>query len=145
MPHAIHTFMDSVSNNVWDNTMFIHKVEHVVLATPIDEEGNQKNPSLTKTLLFPEYSEEYPHIENTIGYQGRPGGPEIYINLNDNSEHHGPGGQRHHDLVEEADPCFGKITHGIDVLKKFIELSAKAVQNGEISYTKIESMRFIRK
>ncbi len=145
MPHAIHTFMDSVVNGVWDDTMFIHKVQHVVLATPIDEKGNQKSPELTKKLLFPEYSEKFPHVEHTIGYQGRPGGPEIYINLDDNSAHHGPGGQKQHDLVEEADPCFGKITHGIEVLTKFIELNAKAVQNNDISYSKIEYMKFMKK
>lgn len=145
MPHAIHTFMDSVISGVWDNTLFIHKVDHVILAAPIDDEGNQKSPELTKTLLFPEYSEEFPHVEHTIGFQGRPGGPEIYVNLDDNSKHHGPGGQKHHDLVEEADPCFGKITHGIDVLTKFIGINSKAVRENTVSTTKIVYMRYVRK
>ena len=123
MPHAIHTFLDLVENKVWKNTMFIHKVEHVVLAAPIDVQGKQKSPDIAKKLLFPEYSNKFPHVEHTVGFQGRPGGPEIYINLDDNSEYHGPGGQQQHNLVEEADPCFAKVISGFEVLREFAEMN----------------------
>ncbi len=145
MPHAVYSFMEMVKNKVWDETLFIHKVDHVVLAAPIDEEGKLKDPTNSKPLLFPEYSEKFPHVKNTIGFQGRPGGPEIYINLDDNRDHHGPGGQKQHDLVEEADPCFGVITKGVEVLDEFRALSRKAQSLGEdeIYYSKIVSMKYI--
>jgi len=145
MPHSVHTFMEMIQYKVWDDTMFIHKVSHVVLAAPIDEEGGSKKIEHAKQLLFPEYSDEFPHEANTIGFQGRPGGPEIYINLDDNSDHHGPGGQKHHDLVEEADPCFGKIVSGLDVLEEFRALNQKAESLGEqeVYYTKIITMKYI--
>ena len=59
-------------------------------------------------VAFQEYSPEYPHVQWTVGLAGRPGGPDFYISKVDNSANHGPGGQSHHDLHEEADPCFGK-------------------------------------
>lgn len=141
MPHAIHTFMDLVVNDVWKSTMFIHKVEHVVLAAPIDVNGNQKSPDVAKKLLFPEYSQEFPHVEHTVGFQGRPGGPEIYINLDDNSDYHGPGGQQQHDLVEEADPCFAKVVTGFEVLREFAEMNRKARTEDQVFYSEIIDMR----
>lgn len=143
MPHAVHAFVNMVENKIWDDTMFIHKVDHVVLAAPINSSGTSKKPKLTKKLLFPEYSDEFPHSKYTIGFQGRPGGPEIYINLDDNRDYHGPGGQLQHDLVEEADPCFGTITHGRDVLEEFQQLNARAQEEDDVYYSKIESMRLV--
>ena len=141
MPHSIHTFMEYVVKGVWDDTVFIHKVEHVLMASLIDGQGNKKSPEIAEPLLFPEYSELYPHVKNTVGFQGRPGGPEIYINLEDNSKHHGPGGQKQHYLVEEADPCFAKVIDGIEILETIMALNVKATQTGEILFTKIESMK----
>jgi len=143
MPHAIRTFMDFVQNHVFDDTLFIHKVEHVVLAAPIDLDGNLKNREMSKSLLFPEYSEKFPHVEHTVGFQGRPGGPQIYINLDDNSHDHGPGGQKQYDLVEEADPCFAKVISGFDVLKDMISINEKATEKNEVHYTKIEYMKLV--
>lgn len=141
MPHAIHTFMDLVQARVWKETMFIHKVEHVVLAAPIDKQGNQKSPDIAKKLLFPEYSPEFPHVEHTVGFQGRPGGPEIYVNLDDNTAYHGPGGQQQHDLVEEADPCFAKVVSGLEVLKEFSSMNEKARREDQVYYTEIVDLR----
>ena len=142
MPHSIHTFMEMVEKKVFDNSVFVHKVEHVLLAAPIDSEGNEKNIG-AKKLLFPEYSEKFPHVMYTVGFQGRPGGPEMYVNLDDNRDFHGPGGQLQHDLVEEADPCFGKITHGRDVLIEFMALNKKAIALDDIIFSMIESMRIL--
>jgi hypothetical protein len=55
-------------------------------------------------------------VRYTVGFAGRPGGPDFYINKVDNSINHGPGGQSHHDLHEEADPCFGKVVGGIELM-----------------------------
>jgi len=76
-----------------------------------------KNSKLDK-MPFQEYHVNYPHDTHTVGFAGRPGGPDFYINKIDNSENHGPGGQSHHDLHEEADPCFGKLVGGMEILQE---------------------------
>lgn len=144
MPHSIYTFMELISNKVFDNTVFVHNADHVMLATPYDLDGKGEHPKSTKTLLFPEYSSDFPHVQHTIGFQGRPGGPDIYVNLEDNIENHGPGGQKHHQLVEEADPCFAKVVTNLDVLEELAKLNRKAEDENEVFVTKIESMRIIR-
>jgi len=60
-------------------------------------------------LAFPDYSANFPHQPWTVGYTGRPGGPDWYINKVDNTKGHGPGGQPQHDLNEQGDSCFGII------------------------------------
>ena len=53
-------------------------------------------------------------------------GPSFYINTVDNSEIHGPGGQPTDDDVGSiggsrsgsADPCFGRIVSGYDVIQR---------------------------
>ncbi len=62
-------------------------------------------------LAFPDYHDDYPHLPWTVGYTGRPGGPDWYINKVDNTESHGPGGQVQHDLHEQGDSCFGTISN----------------------------------
>ena len=61
-------------------------------------------------LAFPDYSEQYPHVPWTIGFTGRPGGPDWYINKVDNTKGHGPGGQYQYELSEQGDSCFGIIS-----------------------------------
>jgi len=62
------------------------------------------------SLAFPDYSDDYPHLPWTVGFTGRPGGPDWYINKVNNSKSHGPGGQKHHALEEQGDSCFGTIS-----------------------------------
>ena len=69
-------------------------------------------------MPFQEYHDDYPHKRFTVGFAGRPGGPDFYINKVNNSENHGPGGQSHHDLHEEADPCFATLVGGIPILNE---------------------------
>lgn len=133
VPHAVHLFLEQVEHGLWnqsDASFYLHG-DHVVQAGPkIDraeeehhEEENYVRTSLKMfqdvgldTLAFPDYSEEYPHVEWTIGFAGRPGGPDFYINWDDNTELHGPGGQYQHALEEQGDSCFGRIKSGQDVL-----------------------------
>lgn len=61
-------------------------------------------------LAFPDYHPDYPHSAWTIGFTGRPGGPDWYINKVDNTKGHGPGGQSQHALDEQGDSCFGTIS-----------------------------------
>ncbi len=63
-------------------------------------------------LAFPDYSPDFPHTTWTLGYTGRPGGPDWYINKVDNTKGHGPGGQFQHALEEQGDSCFGKVEPG---------------------------------
>jgi hypothetical protein len=114
MPVSVHYFLETVSNGIWDNTVFIHHedVEHVIAAAPIDYQTQKsKNSDLNniglKALPFPEYSEKYEHKQYTIGFAST--GPSFYINTVDNSKSHGPDGQSHHLLTGDADPCFGLV------------------------------------
>jgi hypothetical protein len=63
-------------------------------------------------LAFPDYSHDFPHQPWTLGYTGRPGGPDWYINKVDNTKGHGPGGQHQHALSEQGDSCFGRVVQG---------------------------------
>ena len=143
-PHSIRTFLEMVHSRLWDQTILYHQAEHVVVGVPVGIKGDRKQGEFVKPLLFPEYSEEFPHTENTIGFQGNPGGPEFYINIDDNSDFHGPGGQTY-DAMDEGESCFGKIVHGMDVVKQFREMNKKAAKSETgVLYTVIESMRIVR-
>jgi len=145
MPHSVHFFMEMVKLQVWDNTIFTHNSKHILLAEPIDPEGNNKNDVFVEnnisTLSFPEYSNDYPHSKYTLGFGGRPGGPGFYINTEDNRVIHGLGGQIEYDLSEEADPCFAKVTEGTNVIDWMIKKHELEPVN---SFTVIDSIRIIR-
>ena len=61
-------------------------------------------------------SPNFPHKKYTLGYAGRPGGPDFYISTLDNTRNHGPGGQSSYDDPGEADPCFAKVIAGFDIV-----------------------------
>jgi len=69
----------------------------------------------TPSLAFQEYNDHFPHKQYTLGYAGRPGGPEFYISTIDNTQNHGYGSQG---SKTEADSCFGKIIDGFPVIKR---------------------------
>lgn len=115
MPHSVFSFMQMVEDKKW-NDANMHSFEHIAMATTDGFTAERIDDLKEYKLLFPEFSEKYPHVVNTVGFSGRPGGPEFYINIDDNTHAHGPGGQRNHALAEEADSCFGKIVKGFDVL-----------------------------
>jgi hypothetical protein len=132
-----------VHKKFWDSTVLYHQVEHVVIGVPVDINGVRKESELNKPLLFPESSPDFPHVANTIGFKGKPGGPEFYINLDDNSDIHGPGGQAG-DHMNDGESCFGTIIHGIDVMEDFIKLNKKAMMSEEgVYYSAIKQMKFI--
>lgn len=122
MPHSIDFFLEMVKSKIWDNTVFLHheRTEHVLAAAPIDYQSQTvKHHHLQYFgwdggLGFPEYSDKVPHKAYTIGFAGT--GPTFYINTMDNSDVHGPGGQGHHALAEDADPCFGTIVEGVEAI-----------------------------
>lgn len=134
MPHAVHLFLEQVAHKLWDNGWFYLNGPHVFQAGPQVPDDEEYETLLEKgadertlalkpfkdlqldRLAFPEYSDKFPHLPWTLGFTGRPGGPDFYINKVDNIKAHGPGGQTHHDLVEHADPCFAKIIAGMDTI-----------------------------
>jgi len=124
MPHAVHLFLEQVYHELWDNTWFYLNGPHVLQAGPQDWDDDTAGKALQRfldtqldTLAFPEYSKDFPHVPWTLGFTGRPGGPDWYINKVDNTEPHGPGGQYQHQLIEQADPCFAKVVEGKETLE----------------------------
>jgi hypothetical protein len=124
VPHAIHLFLEQIEHGLWNGAYFYINTRHVLQAGPSSPNGYKDlakgKPPDTKrfedlqldTLAFPDYSHEFPHDIWTVGFAGRPGGPDFYINKLDNIESHGPGGQIQHALEEQGDSCFGRITKG---------------------------------
>lgn len=127
MPVSIHLFLDMVTAGIWNNTIFLHdeEVEHVIAAAPVDHATQTiKHNHISNIgwvgLGFPEYSDQFPHAQYTIGFAGQ--GPTFYINTMDNSEQHGPGGQGHHLLPDDADPCFARVVEGFEVIDDLARL-----------------------
>lgn len=128
MPHSVHLFLKQVLHKLWDGTSFAINAPHIMQAGAYSPEGksvrqNFKDAGL-EVVAFQEYSPKFTHEQFHVGFAGRPGGPDIYINKMDNTINHGPGGQAHHHLEEEADPAFAKVVKGRDVLQKFFDMPA---------------------
>jgi cyclophilin family peptidyl-prolyl cis-trans isomerase len=131
MPHSVYTFMQMVDEGVWDNTVFIHHWNHIVQAAPISPDGENKRDSINGVLSFPEYSDEYKHEQYTLGFSGRPGGPEFYINLDDNDDTHGPGKQEHSTVLNDADPCFAKVVIGKRAVDRLQKTSIEVINEAD--------------
>jgi cyclophilin family peptidyl-prolyl cis-trans isomerase len=149
MPHAVHLFVEQVAHGLWDNTHFFSNAPHILFISPAHTiESIPLNLSRIeefehlglKNLLFQEYHEKYPHTPMTLGFSGRPAGPQFYINKIDNSIIHGPGGQVHHRVDDEADPCFATVVSGKEILSRIFTLPVK--QGAE--YMLFEPVRIIR-
>jgi len=131
MPHSVLLFLEMVEKRLWDETAFVHHADHIISATPtVYHSGESKREEFEKAGLshvaFQEYTEEYSHDPYTLGFSGRPGGPDFYVSTMNNREMHGPGGQLDADLVEEADPCFAKVVEGFDVVDKIYQKDSEA-------------------
>eukprot|EP00934_Nitzschia_sp_Nitz4_P007190 Nitzschia sp. Nitz4//scaffold325_size20118//5361//6818//NITZ4_008701-RA/size20118-augustus-gene-0.16-mRNA-1//1//CDS//3329547896//7180//frame0 len=138
VPHAVELFLEQVEHGLWSGTQFYLATDHVLQAGPrVDrkeyEDAERQGKEWTRaskkpfidlqldTLSFPDYSHMYQHLEWTVGFAGRPGGPDIYVNRFDNSEAHGPGGQTQHALHEQGDSCFGRISKGKEHIENIID------------------------
>lgn len=119
MPHSIFLFLEMVTHGVYNGAPFHRNAVHLVQAGPGVAATTEKEPSL-QNVIYQEFSSEFPHEKYTVGFPGRPGGPDFYINMRDNSHLHGPGGQIHHygDIVPDADPCFARILKGQSVIER---------------------------
>ena len=129
MPHAVYHFLEMVRLELWNGSAFHRNAGHVVQAGPVSPYAGSKNTIAgnpragfqrhkLQSVAFQEYSPEYPHVKYTIGFAGRPGGPDWYVSTIDNTRNHGPGGQTSYAVKEEADPCFGRVIEGFDVIDK---------------------------
>jgi len=134
MPHAVYWFLEQVSRGLYDGGSFHRNAGHVIQGgmTPNFLSDPKKPPNEDKfkttgfdSILFQEYSPNFPHKKYTLGYAGRPGGPEFYINMKDNIKPHGPGGQSHYEDPTEADVCFAKVKKGFDLVERIHKLPVK--------------------
>lgn len=149
MPHSIYVFMDMVDKKVWNKTVIIHMWNHIVQAAPITPEGENLRNSVGGELMFPENSDFFNHEEYTVGFSGRPGGPEFYINILDNAQSHGPGRQDHSTILNDADPCFAKVVAGYRTVDLLRELSHELIKDknengGEgLAFSSIEKAKIV--
>jgi cyclophilin family peptidyl-prolyl cis-trans isomerase len=126
MPHSVHFFLEMVAMKLWDHTVLLHheKIEHLIAAVPIDFRYSQyKHSHLAylgwKNMGFPEYHPKHTHNKYTLGFANK--GPTWYINTVNNVVSHGPGGQPKKQLLGDADPCFGTVIEGTDVVDDLIQ------------------------
>jgi len=154
LPHAVHWFLEQVDRKFYDGFSFHRNAGHVVQAGAIvnflsgdhkPSENGFRNAGY-HSLLFQEYSDNFPHKKYTLGFAGRPGGPSFYINTSDNTKIHGPGGQGSYDDPTEADTCFAKVVDGFDLVDRMHKLQ---VQEGRYKSLKdnvaITSIRLLKK
>ena len=133
MPHTVSFFLTQVHHKLWDGIPLQSNADHIFHfeapgptkaedGTESDSKQMRKfRDSELDKLSFQEYNADHPHKQYTIGFAGRPGGTALYINKKDNTLIHGPGGQPNNNMHPEADPCFGTIVEGLDVIRE-IEL-----------------------
>lgn len=128
MPYTTLFFLRQVHHKLWDGQNIIRNARHVIQMDPRGPPGSRKRFSDKKlnSVAFQEYNELYPHKQFTLGLAGRPGGPDWYISTIDNTKNHGPGGQKSYNIQAEADPCFGRVIEGFDVIEKIQGLDVKA-------------------
>ena len=102
---------------------------------PFDiREDDDKREDFVETgytsVSYQEYSDNFPHKQYTLGYAGRPGGPNFYINMKDNSRVHGPDGRTgeleyDEDGEGDADPCFARVVAGFDAVDRMHSLPVR--------------------
>lgn len=111
MPHVISYFLNLVETQFWNGCHFFRNAQHVIQANC--HRRQPKHEMISPHILYQEYDKNlsYLHKKYSVGIAGRPGGPDFYINLQNNLINHGPGGQG-----PEPDPCFGHVVEGFEVV-----------------------------
>ena len=97
MPATVLYFLRQVAAGLWDGAAFHRNAGHVLQAGPMRKraqfEAAAKARGVPLSVPFQEYSPRVPHQKYTLGLAGRPGGPDFYVSLVDNTLNHGPGTQ----------------------------------------------------
>lgn len=136
LPVTVWYFLEKVEKGFWNGASFHRNLPHVIQLGMVNKAGQaiayEKGPS--NSLAFQEYDPSFPATLFTLGFQGRPSGPEFYINTKDNKEAHGPGGQRpSFELPGEgifADVTFAKIIEGEDIVREIKASPTASFENG---------------
>lgn len=122
LPISIWYFLERVSQGFWDGTCFFRNEFHILQASTFNVDGEDLHPNRDDLDVLPyqEYTYDYPAYQYTLGFVGRPAGPEIYVNMFDNSFPHSPGRQLTTTELpgEDSYPevTFAKVIDGFDVL-----------------------------
>jgi len=118
MPHSIHLFLSQIAEGYWKRgtPSIALNAGHVLQACPhpcldsTDMGGNipgypyeEMRKEGLDVVSFQEYSTSYPHAKYTIGFAGKPSGPEFFINMMDNTLDHG--------TIEERKYKMGKFLY----------------------------------
>ncbi|KAL7465772.1 hypothetical protein ACHAXS_006107 [Conticribra weissflogii] len=142
MPHTVTFFLSQVYHKLWNGVRLHRNLQHIYqfapaphinesgLITPSVESQRFQDRKLDK-VIFQEYHSDYPHEAWTLGFSGRPGGTEFYINKLNNSVIHGPGGQPD-DVHADVDPCFGKVVDGKDVFDEIDKIPDDSLIQGVV-------------
>lgn len=128
MPHAVHHFLQMVSNRLWDGLTFVHQghASNVVLATPLNAKTTQRaydrfeKAKITK-LSFAEHHRSYPRLPYTLAFSGTPGGPDFYITLENDTDMD----TVHEKIYDEGESCFGRVVEGKEVIDAFVQNRGK--------------------
>ena len=86
MPYTVNFFLSQVSLGLLNGCSFHRNARHVVQGGPVTNHLNPganvrkgfKNADLM-SVAFQEYHKDFPHQKYTMGYAGRPGGPDFYV------------------------------------------------------------------
>lgn len=139
VPYSVHLFLEVV--RLFKKGSFHRMAGHVTQAFV------RTNEPLAG-LAFQEYHSNYPHIKTSLGYAGRPGGPEFYISLVDNTNNHGPGSQG---SKTEADSCFARVVEGWEdvVIKRMKKQPGGNPKSGgfindQSNYIEITELKLLR-
>lgn len=103
IPCSVYNFLEIA--RTWKSGAFHRNAGHVLQAIARSD--------ITQSMPFQEYNKEYPHKKGTLGYAGRPSGPEFYVSTQDNTKNHGPGSQQKHNPYE-ADCIIGTVIQGME-------------------------------
>jgi len=127
MPHSVHLFLEMVSLKLWNGCSFMRNAGHVIQAShrPYFKTQGQdlRQPFIESgyhNVAFQEYTDKYPHELHTVGFAGRPGGPDWYVSIINNTRNHGPSKK-----TGLADPCFGKVVDGFDTISRMHKMPVK--------------------
>lgn len=133
MPYTTLYFLEQVSAKAWDTCQFILNAGVLLQVDTRGEHCSRKNfqgiASIGEALAFQEYSPKMLHRRMTVGIRGRPGGPLFYVSLINNTANLGPRvGEMDmgpFGLPPEADPCFGRVIRGEEVMERVNRLPVR--------------------